>query len=116
MLAIESDGQNDDSQTVGNNGTTQVMRSKVFFNESEAQVCDRLDCFELFEIFHLSMKDSGTRLGRNVSEIVQSEVWRAICNGNRRPTTRGRYRVKKSQPVVAKELLIVKSCKRKVRW
>ena len=91
----------------------------VFFNESEAQMSRNPNCFDLFDIFSGAMIESHARLGRLVSDDVESRVWLALCDEHRaqhhdRP--RCSCVVKKTRPVVVDELTIVKSCKRKVRW
>jgi len=89
---------------------------EVFFNESEVQMVDVANCFELFEIFSNAMKGASDRLGRIVSESTQSKVWMELCKGNVSRPSYGRRLVKNSRPINVRELAIVKSCKRKVRW
>jgi hypothetical protein len=88
----------------------------MFFKESEAQMVDVANCFELFEIFSDAMKGARDRLGRRVSEETQSTVWLELCKGNVSQPRRGCRPVRNSRPTNVRELTIVKSCKRKVRW
>jgi len=77
------------------------------------------NCFDLFDIFSGAMIESHARLGRLVSDDVESRVWLALCDEDRaqhHDRQRGSCGVKVSRPVEIRELSIVKSCKRKVRW
>ena len=92
---------------------------EVFFDESEAQMSRGTNCFDLFEIFSNALRASSQRLGRIACEDAQSQTWLAFCDENRAQhceQQRGSAGVKKSRPVAVRELAIVRSCKRKVRW
>lgn len=76
-------------------------------------------CFDLFKVFSGAMCEASIRLGKKVSDDVESKVWLGLCNENRDmhyEQHRGSASVKKSRPVAVRELSLVKSCKRKVRW
>ena len=92
---------------------------EVFFNESEAQMSCGTNCFDLFDTFASAIGLSGSRTGRVVSDKAQAIVWLMFCNEHRAQhceQQRGSRGVTKSRPVTVRELTIVKSCKRKVRW
>jgi hypothetical protein len=92
----------------------------VFKNQSEGVEMSRgTSCFDLFSIFANAVGLSGQRIGRVVSEESQAIVWLAFCDENRaqhHEQQRGSRGVTKARPVEVRELSIVKSCKRKVRW
>ena len=75
-----------------------------------------LNCFELFEIFSCAMNGASERLGRLVEESTESKVWLELCNGNRSQPRRCCRSARNTRPINVRELAIVKSCKRKVRW
>jgi len=80
---------------------------------------DTASCFDVFEMFSNSLRMSSRRHDMIIGEQAQAQVWLALCNETGRiprQVSHGHQYVKKSRPVVAQELTIVKSCKRKVRW
>lgn len=77
------------------------------------------NCFDLFWKFYGVLAEAESRTGYCVSERTKAAVWLAMCNEERWLTRQGsccHQHVKKSRPVEVREMSIVKSCKRKVRW
>lgn len=79
------------------------------------------NCFNLFAVFAGAMIESRDRLGRLISDDIESRVWLALCDEPERRAQhheqqRGSCGVKKARPIEVRELAIVKSCKRRVRW
>jgi hypothetical protein len=99
-------------------GTTQVVRSKMFFNESEAQMLRETNCFELFNVYAKLIAVMEFNGGRPLDDRQRMLVWRS-CVGNKTRGQGARRRsrgVTRARPVNVRELALVKSCKRKVRW
>lgn len=73
------------------------------------------NCFDLFQVFSYGVQC----VGGTVSDDALAHAWRAFCDEHR-ATHRNRSRclrgVTKAQPINVRELALVKSCKRKVRW
>lgn len=72
-------------------------------------------CFDLFKVYAKLVAIMEFNGGRPLDDRQKTLVWQT-CVGNGRRVLRGRQTVQKARPVEIRELSIVKSCKRKVRW
>lgn len=76
-------------------------------------------CFDLFAILDDAVRKSEQRIGMVVCDNAKANVWKALCNQHRalhrdqRGVSRG---VTRARPINVRELALVKSCKRRVRW
>lgn len=73
------------------------------------------NCFDLFDMFSRGLQFvAGT-----VPDDMIADAWRVVCDENRAQPQYQRCRsrgVTRARPINVRELALVKSCKRRVRW
>lgn len=75
------------------------------------------NCFHLFDMYAKLIAIMEFNGGRPLSDRQRMLVWRScVGNKSRGRSSRCRRASRIARPVNVRELAIVKSCKRKVRW